>query len=147
MNSLDTSYQALRECQSRESLLLGDLRRLLAQPTSMQTRRSLLRVCDRLLADLPRHLELASEGGYLQEVHRLRPNWHYQVDKLRGANLWCIAVLRDLRDRIACEAPSGRIETKDSGEINAWAQSLSAVRENESRMLQRAFTIDIGGEA
>lgn len=150
MNSQNHSTEwseALRECLNHESLLLADLRRLLDQPTTEQTRSALLRVCDALLASLPSHLELACQGGYLDEVHRLRPNWHHQIDTLHGANIWCIAVLRELREQIASEAPSGTIEVKESGEFSIWAQSLENVREHESRILQRAFTIDIGGEA
>ena len=144
---LDEGHEALRECQARESLLLSDLRQLLDQPSTDQTRGALLRIMDRLLTHLPHHLELACQGGYLVEVRRLRPNWHRQIEALHGANLWCIAALNELRDPIARALPSATIEAKENGEIEIWIRSLAAIREHEIRLLQRAYTIDIGGEA
>ena len=140
-------YAALRVCQAHESQLLSDLRHLLDQPTTEQSRSSLLFIIRQLVTHLPHHLELAGKGGYLAEVQRLRPSWHRQIESLHAANLWCISVLDELHERIERELPSAAIEAKVNGEIDNWIRSLAAVREDESRLLQRAFTIDIGGEA
>lgn len=146
-SELKEVYAALRECQAHESQLLGDLRYFLDQPSNEQSRGALLLLIDRLVTHLPHHLELACKGGYFAEVHRLRPSWHRQIEALHGANLWCIAVLDELQERIERELPSAAIEAKVNGEIDNWIRSLAAIREDESRLLQRAFAIDIGGEA
>ncbi len=137
----------LNACQCLESELLDDLQCLLGQPSTASTRQSLLTILDRLLINLPRHLELASQGGYLTEVQRLRPGWHRQIEALEGANIWCFSALQELHDHIAHEPPSATIETKDSGDIDIWVRSLLAIRGHETRLLQRAFTLDIGGES
>ena len=146
-NEAVSQNQLLKACQDEESMLLSDLLRLLDQPSSEHTRQSLLAVLDCLLASLPYHLELACLDGYLQEVVRLRPNWHRQVEALHGANIWCISELRDLRDNIDDEQSSATIDTKESGDIDDWIRSLVSIRGQESRLLQTAFTLDIGGES
>lgn len=140
-------WNELRVCQDHESLLLSDLLRLLDKPCSSETRQSLLEVLDRLLVNLPRHLELACHGGYLTDVMRIRPNWHRQVESLRTANMCCISTLHHLREQIQQDSWSTSSAAKESGEIGIWIRSLVSIRGQESRLLQAAFTLDIGGEA
>ena len=148
MTNLNESYsqtEPLKVCQDRESMLLANLLRLLDQPRSRQMRQSLLDILDRLLINLPRHLQLASHGGYFAEVIRLRPNWHRQVEALNGANIDCITALHKIRDRIENARSSATIGI--SGDIDVWVRSLASIRGHESRLMQAAFTLDIGGEA
>ncbi len=140
-------FRALTECHKTESRLIGELRQLLDQPSTALTRNALLRILNCLLDNLPRHLELASQGGYLREVRRLRPNWQRQVKALQRANACCLSTLQELRDHIRHESPSGTIDTTECGEIDIWIQSLQSIRERECQLLQGAFSIDIGGEA
>lgn len=146
-SELKEVYAALGECQADELRLLNDLRHLLDQPTTEQSRSSLFLIIQQLVAHLRHHLELAGKGGYLAEVHRLRPGWHRQIESLHAANLWCITVLDELHERIERELPSAAIEAKVNVEIENWIRTLAAVREDECRLLQRAFSIDLGGEA
>lgn len=147
VNGTEFQGASLRACQSLESKLIVDLQSLLGRPSTAQTRRTLLGIFDRLLDNLPRHFELACREGYLTEVLRIRPAWHRQIEALRGANIWCLSALQELSDHVTRESPSAKIETKDSGDIDIWVRSLLAIRGHETRLLQRAFTIDIGGEA
>ena len=85
--------QTLTRCYDLEYLLLGDLRQLLDEPQTAQTRQSILVILDRLLLNLPRQLALACEKGYMTEVLEQCPNWHRQIEALHGANLDCISAL------------------------------------------------------
>lgn len=140
-------FRALTDCQKTESRLIGELRQLLDQPSTALTRQALLSILNRLLDNLPLHLEQASQGGYLTEVRRLRPNWQRQVKALQGANVCCLSTLQELRDHIRHESPAGTIDTTEGGEIDIWIRSLQSIRQRECQLLQGAFTIDIGGEA
>jgi hypothetical protein len=70
-----------------------------------------------------------------------------QIEALHGANIWCISALRELYDHMEHESPSATIETKESGDLDIWIRSLATIRGHECRLLQGAFTLDIGGEA
>ncbi len=139
--------ESLIACQEQEHLLLGQLRRTLDQPSTAATRQSLLEIVARLLVHLPRHLELACRNGYLSEALRLRPNWHRQVEQLHTANLRCISTLQELHDHVERQSPAAIVATKESGALDLWIQSLTSIRGDENRLLQAAFTFDIGGEA
>lgn len=144
---LDDRCRALADCHETESRLIGDLRHLLDQTPTALTRQAVLTILDRLLDSLPLHLELASEGGYLTEVHRLRPNWHRQVEALHGENARCLSALHELRNHVGSQSPSATIESEESSEIDIWVRSLESIRGHERQLLQGAFTLDIGGEA
>ena len=146
-NGIEFDDASMHACQSLETELIDDLRCLLDRPSTAKTRQTLLVILDQLLVSLPRHLELACREGYLAEVLRIRPTWHRQIESLHGANIWCYSALQELHDHVKRESPSATIETKDSGDIDIWVRSLLAIRGHETRLLQRAFTLDIGGEA
>lgn len=137
----------LTTCYDLEYLLLGDLRELLDEPQTAQTRRSILVILNRLLLNLPRQLALACEDGYMSEVLEQRPNWHRKIEALHGANLACISALDESRNRVMRDSPLVAIADELSCNLRHWTQSLVAIREHETRLLQNAFTLDIGGEA
>ena len=143
----NSQTDSLKVCQDQESMLLVDLLRSLDQPCWRQRRQPLLDILDRMLTNLPHHLQLVSLGGYFTEVIQLRPNWHRQVEALHGANIDCITALHKIRDRIECARSSATIEIRESDDIDVWIRSLVSIRGQESRLLQAAFTLDIGGEA
>ena len=150
MNNQQESNRApesLKTCYDLEYLLLGDLRQLLTEPQTAQTRQSLLVILDRLLLNLPEQLVLACEEGYLSEVLEQRPNWHRQIEALHGANMACISALDESRNRVERNLPFAAIANELSCNLRHWMQSLVAIREHETRLLQKAFTLDIGGEA
>ena len=140
-------FRELTDCQKTESRLICELRQLLDQPATALTRQATLKVLNRLLDNLPRHLQLASQGGYLIEVRRLRPSWQRQIKALQRATVCCLSSLHELRNHIRHESPSERIDTRECGEIKTWIRSLRSLREHECQLLQNAFAIDIGGEA
>ncbi len=140
-------FRELTDCHKAESRLIGELRLLLNQPATALTRQAILTILNRLLDNLPLHIELASQGGYLIEVRRLRPSWQRQIKALQRANVCCLSSLHELRNHIRHESPSERIDTRECGEIKTWIRSLRSLREHECQLLQNAFAIDIGGEA
>ena len=140
-------FRELTDCQKTESRLICELRQLLNQPATALTRQAILTILNRLLDNLPLHLELASEGGYLVEVRRLRPSWQRQIKALQKANVCCLSSLHELRNHIRHESISGAIETRECSEIKTWIRSLRSLRAHECQLLQNAYTIDIGGEA
>ena len=140
-------FRELTDCHKTESRMIGELRQLLNQPATALTRQAILTILNRLLDNLPLHIELASQGGYLIEVRRLRPSWQRQIKALQRANVCCLSSLHELRNHIRHESPSEKIDTRERGEIKTWIRSLRSLREHECQLLQNAFAIDIGGEA
>ncbi|WP_147867055.1 hypothetical protein [Stieleria maiorica] len=140
-------FRDLTDCHKMESRLIGELRLLLEQPATAPTRHAILTILNRLLDNLPLHIELASQGGYLIEVRRLRPSWQRHIKALRRANACSLSSLHELCKRIRHESPSEPIDARECGEIKAWIRSLRSLREQECQLLQNAFSIDIGGEA
>jgi hypothetical protein len=128
-------------------MLMANLLRSLDQPCSRQRRQSLLDILDRMSVSLPHHLQLVSRGGYFTKVIRLRPNWHRPEEALHGAKVDCITALPKVRDRVESVRATATSEIKESGDIDFWIRSLVSIRGHESRLLQAAFTLDIGGEA
>ena len=143
----DFAIDSQPTCHELEYLLLGDLRQLLDDPLTEQTRRSMLVVLDRLLLNLPRRLVLACEEGYMSEVLERRPNWHRQIEALHNANLDCISAIDNLRNRIVRELPFAESAGQLQHNLRRWMRSLASIRGHERRLLQEAFTSDIGGEA
>ena len=151
-NETHSQPEPLTDCHERETVLLTDLlrwldSRLLGPSRSPPTRQSLIDILDRMLINLSRSFQLACHSGFLTDVIEMRPNWHREVEALRVASVECIKSLHEIRDRIANSRSPEGIETKDRCDIDAWVRSLVANRGHESRLLQTAFTSDIGGEA
>jgi hypothetical protein len=150
MNDLRTSPGArgdLAACHELEYLLLGDLRELLEDPETSQTRRSLLIILDHLLVNLPRQLELKCEGGYMAEILAKCPAWQREVDALLHEDRDCNSALSRLHDHVLRELPWLAMTQEVRETLAVWMDLLGAVRTQESRMLQTAYTLDFGGEA
>ena len=135
----------LKESCDLEYLLIGDIRTLLEEKFDSQTRSSLLVLINRLILNLPDVLELSSEEGYLNIVAERRPSWSRQINALHQANLDCVSSLTLVRDGLENDTPIAAISKEL--ELRNWIKSFSAMRCQESTMLQEVFTIDLGGEA
>jgi hypothetical protein len=137
----------LQSCQEQETVALEQLRTALMRPSSPASRQTLLSIVDVLVDALSQHLMAASDGGYMSEITRERPNWHRRIDSLRGANLWCISSLAGLRDDIEYQSPVSQNALETDADLRSWMYSLASIRECEAFVLQRAYSLDIGGEA
>ena len=72
----------LRTCCEFEYILIGDLRDLLDDAPSEETRRWTLAVLDALLDTLPKEFALKSQDGYLSDVLDEYPSWDNAVERL-----------------------------------------------------------------
>ena len=141
------SCSLLKASCDLEYLLIGDIRKLLSEKFDLQTRSSLLVLLNRLIQNLPAVLELSSEEDYLSIVLERRPSWSRQINALYQANLDCVSSLTLVRDCLENDTSIAAISKELELRLRNWVKSFSAMRCQESTMLQEAFTLDLGGEA
>ena len=141
------SITLLKASCDLEHLLIGDIRALLAEKFDSQTRSSLLLLMNSLILNLPVALKLSSKVGFLSVVAEKCPSWSRQVAALYQANLDCVSSLTLVRDCLENHTPIAAISKQFLLGLKNWIRSYSALRCQESTMLQEAFTLDIGGEA
>jgi hypothetical protein len=141
------AHEALHACHELEYLLLGDLRELLDDPETLQTRRSLLMILDHLLVNLPRQLQLKLEGGYMAEILAEFPAWQREVDALLSEDQRCNSAIAKLHDRVSRELSWLPLAGEVRESLDVWMELLNEIRKKEQRILQTAYTLDLGGEA
>lgn len=131
------------EMLALEHLLLGDLRELLTQKPTPQTKKYLGCVLDMLLRLLPSQFAMEEQGGYLREVTEEFPTWYEKVEALRDEHGGLYEELFALR----CELNNG--ESQSSAErlqrrLADWMDHLAHHEEAERSIVQMASTLDIG---
>ena len=92
-------------------------------------------------------LELSSEDGYLSIVAQRLPSWSRQINALCQAKLNSVSSLTLVRDCLKNDNSIAAISKELELRLRNWMKSFSAMRCQQSRMLQEAFTLDFGGEA
>ena len=130
-----------------ETELLSELRERVGEPMTEQVRTSVLMLVDRILTNFPCLSPYKGEQEYMSEVLAMRPNWQRQVEALRGANKACAAALDELSHRIAHELPLAKTDHDVGRRLERWMESLAVLRDQENRLHQRAYTVDLGGES
>jgi hypothetical protein len=143
--STPLSAAQLRRCTELEYLLLGDLREMLEEPLTPQSRKWMLAVLDTLLDTLPREHRLQSSDGYLAEVLHEFPNWSGRVDRLESRHYDLYDRLWDLRDELEVEQLDRPAVAALRYSLHEWMQQLFQLRLNESNLLMAAVNTDIGG--
>jgi hypothetical protein len=139
--SLDAS---LRQCNELQYILVGDLREMLDEPMSQQSRQWMAAVLDTLLEMIPREHKLMSRGGYLREVLTDFPNWSGRVDKLEAEHFGLFDRLTELRDELEHEpAPAAVASLKYS--LQEWLDAFASHRSHESALMLDAVNFEIGG--
>lgn len=134
----------LAEYIALEYILLGDLRDLLADPDDENTGAWLIAVLDALLDTLPREFRLKSEGGYLNEVLEQYPSWSNQIDDLRDEHLALYRKLHELRRYVAGESEQHGIAATLQEDLRRWMNRFTAHQRHERRLVQQAFTLEVG---
>lgn len=127
-------------------ILLGDLRDLLEEPADEYTDRWIKAVLDGLLDTLPREFELQCEGGgYLCDIVELFPNWTGDVDLLFTEYEALQEKLHALRQRLNHEN-NGISELANEVRIDLadWMNQLNAHLRHERRLVQIAYSYDVG---
>ncbi len=144
MSQNSSPQTGLAEYTALEYILLGDLRDLLADPTDEHTGEWLIAVLDALLDTLPREFRLKSEGGYLSEVLEQYPSWSNQIDDLREEHLALYRRLHELRRHLAGENQQQGIEESLQEDLHRWMNRFTAHQRHERRLVQQAFTLEVG---
>ena len=92
-----------------EYLLLGDLRELLEEPETAQTRHALPVLLNGLLDNCLHHSQLRGNGACLSGVLEKWPNWQSDIDLLRCEKATCYSALETLRARFAADCLPRRL--------------------------------------
>lgn len=139
--------EKLKNLSTLEYILLGDLRDVLEEPFSKETRKWMLALLDALLDTIPREFRIRESGGYLEEVIEEFPSWTPQVEKLRSEHDTLEETLQSLRDRLIDDEVFQRqlLVQQIREELKEWMHFLIAHNRHEARILQTAMNMEIGG--
>lgn len=136
---------SLRQCSELQYILLGDLREMLDEPLTPQTRCWMLAVVDTLLEMIPREHRLMSVDGYLSEVLSEFPNWTSRVDKLEAEHFGLFDRLSDLRDELEQQRTERTATQTLKLSLQNWMTAFAAHRRHESALILDAVNVEIGG--
>ncbi len=134
----------LRRCTELEYILLGDLRDLLEEGTSSETRRWMVAVLDVLLDMLPREFALKSRDGYLSEVVDAYPNWSPEVQRLQSEQSELYVRLHEFRDELNGRRDSRQQVRRLQKELELWMEAFVAHHRQETDLLQKAMNTEVG---
>lgn len=118
-----------------EHILLGDLRQLLSEPLTGQTRVWIQKLLDMLLDLLPGQFAAEEADGYLQEVLDEHPSWSPRVDSLRQQHDDLYQGLSALRADLSDEQLVRQRATQVRRELRAWMDRFNNHQEAEMRLL------------
>jgi hypothetical protein len=135
----------LAEMAALEYILLGDLRDLLEEEPSEQSSKWLVAILDTLVDTLPRELAIKSRDGYLEDVLEAQPNWEAQVEQLHEEyKLLCVR-LEAFRDQLVSRTPYSSIAAQLREDLSEWMMALRNHHRQETRLLQTAVNLEVGG--
>jgi hypothetical protein len=136
---------SLADYLALEYILMGDLRDLLEEAQAdEQTHRWIIAVLDALLDALPREMELKSRGGYLQPVLEQFPNWAGQIGDLAREKQLLFDTLSELRTQIHSPRMFAHLAGEIRQNLHEWMNLWASHLRHERRILQSAFTMDVG---
>lgn len=140
--------RSLSDCAALEYILIGDLRDLLEEPLNEVNCKWLSAVLDTLLVTMPRRMDLQRQGGYLSDILEENPGWYSQVERLDREQSRLYEKLCDLRSLVtddANEDDARRLQSMLRHDLREWMNSLVAHYRHERRLIQTAYTVDVGG--
>ena len=147
MNSTEHNQtdSSLADYMALEYILLGDLRDLLEESkTDEETTRWIMAVLDALLDAMPREMELKSQGGYLQPVLEQFPNWAGLIGDLAREKQVLFEKLYELRLQIHSPDSFRLLAQEIRLDLQEWMTLWAAHLRHERRLVQSAFTLDVG---
>ena len=144
-SSIHGRTESLRRISELEYILIGDLRELLEWPIDGQNLRWISVVLDALQETLPKQFELKQQqGGYLQEVLEVQPNWECHVLSLETEHDQMCVRLQQLRNELPNAVKVEFLARTLRTELKGWMQAFVAHNRRESRLLQTAMNLEIG---
>jgi hypothetical protein len=135
----------LEQYTTLEYILLGDLRDVLEEPANRHTRGWLIAVLDALLDTLPREMALKESCGYLNEVLDEYPSWYRHVEELQNEERLLFLSLQSLRDRLETSESYAHAAERVTSMLRQWMTRLTAHHRHETRILQTAMNLEVGG--
>ena len=145
MTRRPTRENHLQQCTTLEYILLGDLRDLLEEAEDPTTHHWLMTVLDALLDTVPKEFAMREQGGYLTEVLERFPNWYDQVCALQREKRTLYEKLRVLRTRLARHTSLEEIADEVRFNLQEWMNRFIAHHRHERRLVQTAYTLEVGG--
>ncbi|MDA1017191.1 MAG: hypothetical protein O3A00_22380 [Planctomycetota bacterium] len=144
-NASRTPRESLASCTQFEYILLGDLRDLLSEPPTPMNRKWMAAVLDSLLETLPCEFAFKDEGeGYLAEVLEEYPSWSPQVDLLMAERDILFEKLQEVRSQLDARVRFAYMANELKHELREWMNRFVAFHRHERRLLQSAYTLEIG---
>ena len=129
------TQERLDRCRELEYILLGDVRDLLEDPFSAESRNWLRALIQTLLETLPEDFELCCAQGYLHEVLETYPDWGPLVERLEDRYSELLRQLMHfqsvLQQEEYCEKTADALRTNLSG----WMSAFRAYRQHEEHLL------------
>ena len=140
----DYDFQQLQRLSTLEYILLGDLRDLLEELPSSQTRHWLEAILDALLETLPQEFEIREHSGMYDEVVELCPRYSSVVCHLMTDHVMLVRRLKDIRRAIKHNVPFSTIAFKLRDELSQWMDQLKVHNREEKELLQLAVNEELG---
>jgi hypothetical protein len=134
----------LRKCCEFEYILIGDLRDLLDDEPTDETRRWTLAVLDALLDTLPKEFALKSQDGYLSDVLDEYPSWDNAVERLRQQHVALHRRLTELRVRMVANAQLQGLADRLRTELESWIEAFGDLQQAERKITFAAMTLEVG---
>jgi len=131
-----TATSSFAEFAGIEHILLGDLRQLLSEPLTEQSRVWTQKLLDLLLDLLPGQFAAEEADGYLQDVIDEHPSWSPRVDSLRRQHDELYQSLSGLRADLSDEQSVRQRAAQVRRELRAWMDRFQNHQDAEMRLLR-----------
>jgi len=138
MSILDHGNPAeLSEYRTYEYILMGDLRDVLEEPPDEVNCNWMLAILDALLTTLPKELDMAESGYYLNMDRSQHRSQRASFEKLLNEKHLLYAKLRNLRSSILNDGSFEETAELIKLELHGWMKNLIAHHRSERALANR----------
>lgn len=128
-----------------EYLLLGDLRELLEEPETEETRHALPVLLNGLLDNRLHYSQLTGNGASLSGMLEKWTNLQSDIELLRCEKATCYSALETLRSQILRGLPSATTTNNLRHDVQHLMRLVVAIHQHEPRPVQTAFNFVSAG--